>query len=294
LIIRSKVCQLTITIIATVYNPLCNITHVGRSLLVMIRGILSLLQIYRIYEWYLGKQIDPSRLPNHIGIIMDGNRRWADSVMVDMLNGYSRGADKVYEVVNWCIDMGIKQITLYILSTENLKRRKEDIDAVLKILEDRLDSLYTDSKVYAKRMRIMAIGRLELLPERIRYLISRLEEATRAHDRYYITLAVAYGGRSEILESIRSIAFKVKEGSLDPEDIDEKVIEDHLYTKDLPKQEPDLIIRTSGEVRLSGFLLWQSAYSELVFIDIPWPEFRRIDLLRAIRTYQSRRRRFGL
>lgn len=289
---KTKIC-ITL-LIATVYNPLCNITHVGRSLLVMIRGILSLLQIYKIYEWYLGKQIDPSRLPNHIGIIMDGNRRWADSVMVDMLNGYSRGADKVYEVVNWCIDMDIKQITLYTLSTENLKRRKEDIDAVLKILEDRLDSLYTDSKVYAKRMRIMAIGRLELLPERIRYLISRLEEATREHDRYYITLAVAYGGRSEILESIRSIASKVKEGSLDPEDIDEKVIEDHLYTKDLPKQEPDLIIRTSGEVRLSGFLLWQSAYSELVFIDIPWPEFRRIDLLRAIRTYQSRRRRFGL
>jgi len=267
---------------------------VGRSLLVMIRGILSLLQVYRIYEWYLGKQIDTSRLPNHIGIIMDGNRRWADSIMVDKLNGYSRGADKVYEVINWCIEMGIKQITLYTLSTENLRRRKEDVDAVLNILEDKLDSLYTDSRVYAKRMRIMAIGRLELLPERIRYLINRLEEATREHDGYYITLAVAYGGRSEILESIRSIAYKVKEGLLDPEDIDEKVIEDHLYTKNLPKQEPDLIIRTSGEVRLSGFLLWQSAYSELVFIDIPWPEFRRIDLLRAIRTYQSRKRRFGL
>ncbi len=280
--------------IATVYNLPCNITHVGRSLLVMIRGVLSLLQVYRIYEWYLSKQIDTSRLPNHIGIIMDGNRRWADSIMVDKLNGYSRGADKVYEVVNWCIEMGIKQITLYTLSTENLKRRKEDIDAILNILEDRLDSLYTDNRVYAKRMRIMAIGRLELLPECIRYLINRLEEATREHDGYYITLAVAYGGRSEILESIRSIAYKVKEGLLDPEDIDEKVIEDHLYTKDLPKQEPDLIIRTSGEVRLSGFLLWQSAYSELVFIDIPWPEFRRIDLLRAIRTYQSRKRRFGL
>ncbi|MEM4192498.1 MAG: polyprenyl diphosphate synthase, partial [Candidatus Nitrosocaldus sp.] len=111
---------------------------------------------------------------------------------------------------------------------------------------------------------------------------------------YYITLAVAYGGRAEIVESIKRIAEKVKRGEIEPDDIDEKVIEDHLFTRDLPKQEPDLIIRTSGEVRLSGFLLWQSAYSELVFLDVLWPEFRRIDLLRAIRIYQSRKRRYGL
>ncbi len=266
----------------------------GRVVVSIIRNLLALMQVYRVYEWYLEKQLDTSKMPRHIGIIMDGNRRWADNFMMDRLNGYKIGAEKVYDVVNWCIDMNIRQITLYVLSTENLKRRKEDLDAVFKVLEDRLDSLYYDKRVYEKRMRIKAIGRLDILPENIRYLISRLEEATKEHDNYYITLAIAYGGRVEIVESIKRIAIKVKEGLLKPEDIDEKVIEEHLYTRDLPYQEPDLIIRTSGEVRLSGFLLWQSAYSELVFIDIPWPEFRRIDLLRAVRTYQSRKRRFGL
>lgn len=266
----------------------------SRVVVSIIRNLLNFMQVYRVYEWYLNKQLDPSRMPRHIGIIMDGNRRWASNYMMDRFNGYKVGARKVYDVVNWCIDMNIRQVTLYVLSTENLKRKKEDLDAVLKVLEDRLDSLYYDKRVYEKRMRIKAIGRVDVLPENIRHLINRLEEATKEHDNYYIILAVAYGGRGEIVESIRSIAYKVKEGLLKPEEIDEKVIEEHLYTKDLPYQEPDLIIRTSGEVRLSGFLLWQSAYSELVFIDIPWPEFRRIDLLRAVRTYQSRKRRFGL
>ncbi|MEM1951033.1 MAG: polyprenyl diphosphate synthase [Candidatus Nitrosocaldus sp.] len=260
----------------------------------IIRNLLNLTGAYKVYEWYLEKQLDPRRIPNHIGIIMDGNRRWSESFMFDKFDGYAIGADKVYKAVEWCIDLGVRQITLYVLSTENLRRSKEDLESLFRVLESRLDSLYHDPRVYEKRMRIKAIGKVERLPESIRAKIHRLEEATREHDGYYITLAVAYGGRAEIVESIKRIAEKVKRGEIEPDDIDEKVIEDHLFTRDLPKQEPDLIIRTSGEVRLSGFLLWQSAYSELVFLDVLWPEFRRIDLLRAIRIYQSRKRRYGL
>ncbi|MCS6767615.1 MAG: polyprenyl diphosphate synthase [Candidatus Nitrosocaldus sp.] len=260
----------------------------------VIRHLLNITGAYRVYEWYLEKQLDPSRIPNHIGIIMDGNRRWSDSLMFDRLDGYAMGADKVYKAVEWCMDMGVRQITLYVLSLENLRRSKDDLDALFRVLEAKLDSLYHDARVYEKGMRIKAIGRIERLPEGIRSRIARLEEATKDHDRYYITLAVAYGGRGEIVESIKRIAEKVRRGELSPDAIDESVIEEHLYTSDLPKQEPDLIIRTSGEVRLSGFLLWQSAYSELVFLDVLWPEFRRIDLLRAIRMYQSRKRRYGL
>ncbi len=265
-----------------------------RMLIGIIRHILNISGAYKVYEWYLEKQLDPNKIPNHIGIIMDGNRRWSDSFMLDRLNGYVMGADKVYKAVEWCIGLGVRQITLYVLSTENLRRSKEDLEPLFRVLEAKLDNLYHDPIVYEKRMRIKAIGRTGMLPESIRAKIHRLDEATKDHDAYYITLAVAYGGRGEIVESIRKVAAKVKRGEIEPDDIDEKVIEEHLYTKDLPKQEPDLIIRTSGEVRLSGFLLWQSAYSELVFLDVLWPEFRRIDLLRAIRMYQNRKRRYGL
>lgn len=265
-----------------------------RILVSVIRYLLNLAGAYKVYEWYLEKQLDPKRIPNHIGIIMDGNRRWSESLMLDKFDGYAIGADKVYKAVEWCMNLGIRQITLYVLSTENLRRSKEDLGSLFKVLESRLDDLYHDSRIYEKRMRIKVIGKVERLPEGIKTKIHRLEEATREHDGYYITLAIAYGGRAEMVESIRRIAEKVKKGEIEPDAIDEKVIEDNLLTRELPKQEPDLIIRTSGEVRLSGFLLWQSAYSELVFLDVLWPEFRRIDLLRAIRIYQSRKRRYGL
>jgi tritrans,polycis-undecaprenyl-diphosphate synthase [geranylgeranyl-diphosphate specific] len=233
-------------------------------------------------------------MPKHIGIIVDGNRRWAKHNTLTAVDTYRLGADKLEQVLDWCIELGIQTVTVYVLSTENFNRTKEDLDSLYKVLEERLERLFHDERVYRNQIRIKAIGKLEMLPERIMNLINRLEDVTRDYNRHYLNIAVAYGGRAEILESIRSIAGNIARGEIDPNKISEQLIEQHLYTYHLPHPDPDLIIRTSGESRLSGFLLWQSAYSELIFADTLWPEFRRIDLLRAIRTYQARQRRYGV
>ena len=259
----------------------------------MLNLLLRLARAYSVYEWYLKNQIDLNKLPKHIGIILDGNRRWANHKMLSALECYRLAADKVENVIDWCLELDIQSVTLYVLSTENFNRSKEDLSAVYQVLEERLERLYHDRRVYEKEIRIKAIGKLDLLPERIIALIQRLEDVTRDYTKHYLNLAVAYRGRTEIVESIRSIAGDIACGLIEPDRINEQMVEQHLYTYHLPNPDPDLIIRTSGEVRLSGFLLWQSAYSELIFVDTLWPEFRRIDLLRAIRTYQARQRRYG-
>jgi tritrans,polycis-undecaprenyl-diphosphate synthase [geranylgeranyl-diphosphate specific] len=175
-----------------------------------------------------------------------------------------------------------------------MKRREEqEVEDILRLFNERLRRIIKDKDIHNKRVRVCAIGRLNSLPPETQELIKDAEEATKDYDNHYLNIAVAYGGRAEIIDAMKRIAEEVKEGKLESDDIDEKIVEDHLYTAHLPKSEPDLVIRTSGEERLSGFLLWQTAYSELCFMDVYWPDFRQIDLLRAIRTFQKRERRFG-
>ncbi|MEX0911414.1 MAG: polyprenyl diphosphate synthase [Nitrosopumilaceae archaeon] len=228
-----------------------------------------------------------------MAIILDGNRRWAKRNLILKTDGHFRGADAVENLLDWCEELGIKIITLYVLSAENLARDDDELRYLLDLIKTRLEKLYDDPRIHKNRMRVKAIGRVELLPESLRSVLSRLEEATKNYDNHYLNIAIAYGGQNELVDAIKKIAAKIKDGSLDVNSINKDVIESCLYTSHLPQASPDMILRTSGEKRLSGFLIWQSAYSELVFMDVFWPEFRKIDLMRAIRTFQKRTRRLG-
>ncbi|MEM2273531.1 MAG: polyprenyl diphosphate synthase [Candidatus Bathyarchaeia archaeon] len=259
----------------------------------MLRTLLSLLGIYKIYEKWLWHQVKGKSKPEHIAIILDGNRRWATRGGLEPWMGHYYGAKRMEEVLRWCLDLGVKSITLYAFSTENFQRPKEEVEKLMHLFREKLGELLVSEEVRKYKVKVKVIGRTHLLPPDLQEMIYRIEEKTKYFNERYLNLAIAYGGRAEIIDAVKEIAQKVAEGKLSPEEIDEKIFEQHLYTSFLPKQDPDLIIRTSGEERLSGFLLYQSAYSELCFLDVYWPEFRRIDLLRAIRTYQKRIRRFG-
>jgi len=232
-------------------------------------------------------------MPNHIAIILDGNRRWAKRNLIMKLEGHFRGADAVEKLLDWCEELNIKIITLYVLSSENLSRQDEELDYLYDLINERLLKLYNDPRIHKNRMKVKAIGSVELLPDFLRDILNKLEDTTKDYDSHYLNIAIAYGGQNELVDAIKKIGTKIKDGSLDVSQIDKDVIESSLYTSHLPQSSPDMILRTSGEKRLSGFLLWQSAYSELVFMDIYWPEFRKIDLMRAIRTFQKRGRRLG-
>ena len=256
-------------------------------------SLVSYLGIYRIYESILSRSIKKEEIPRHIAIILDGNRRWAVKQLASRRYGHIAGADTAENVLEWCHEIGVKTITLYVLSTENLERSRDEINEILGLLRERLEKLLKDERIVKYGIRVKALGKLDLLSPEIRELLHELEEGTKDYSGHYLNIAVAYGGRTEIVDSVRKIAEYVREGKLKPEEIDQKTIEQSLYTSYLENPEPDLVIRTSGEERLSGFLLWQSAYSELVFQDEYWPEFRKIDLMRAIRIYQKRARRYG-
>ena len=252
-----------------------------------------MLGVYRVYEKWLWHQVKNNPKPEHIGIILDGNRRWALNHSLDPNIGHYYGADKTEEMLRWCLDLGVRSVTLYVFSTENFKRPRREVQELMRLFEERLQKILENRDIHRYKVCVKAIGRINLLPKKIQKIIGEIERETRDYNEHFLNLAIAYGGRAEIIDATKKIAEKIKRGELSVEDIDEKVFEENLYTSHLPKQDPDLIIRTSGEERLSGFLLYQSAYSELCFIDVYWPEFRRIDLLRAVRTYQKRKRRFG-
>jgi tritrans,polycis-undecaprenyl-diphosphate synthase [geranylgeranyl-diphosphate specific] len=262
----------------------------GRAL---VETFLQASGIYSFYERRLESEIVKSPLPNHIAIVLDGNRRWARLHFLDPGIGHNHGADKAEELLNWIHDIGVKITTLYILSTENLERKDSELENIYKLLEVKLERLYEDERVHRRRMKIKAIGDVKLLPRKLQEILTRLEESTAEYDSMFLNIAIAYGGQKELIEAIRKIAQMAKQGQIEVDDINEKTIESCLYTSHLPHPSPDLILRTSGEKRLSGFLIWQSAYSELMFMDVFWPEFRKIDLMRAIRTYQRRVRRYG-
>jgi len=257
---------------------------------------LPLRLLYWIYERRLLNQLIQRPMPHHIGIILDGNRRHARKRgLSDPCEIYQRGAEKLDGILDWCADLRIPALTLWVFSTENLKRTQAEVSGILSAIEAKVAALAHDPLMHQKRVRIQAIGRLDLLPESVVTAIRAAETATAQYDLMTLTIAVGYGGREEIADAVRSfIKMQAREGaSLSDviERITPEAIACHLYAADLP--DPDLIIRTSGEIRLSGFLLWQSVHSEFYFTDVFWPAFRKIDFLRAIRAYQARNRRLG-
>jgi len=259
----------------------------------VLKRFLSVIGAYKFYEKWLWYQVKNGVKLEHIAIVLDGNRRWASEKVLDPWLGHEIGAEKVDELLEWCQKLDVKCITLYAFSTENFRRPKDEIEEIMRIAEEKFREILTDERIHRNKVRVKVIGRVNLLPESLQQLIVNVEKATQDYDEHFLNIAFAYGGRAEIVDAAKKIAEKVQEGELSPEKVDEQIFEQHLYTSHMPKQDPDLIIRTSGEERLSGFLLWQSAYSELCFLDVYWPDFRLIDLLRAVRTFQNRKRRFG-
>ena len=259
-----------------------------------LRASLDLLGVPRIYERMVWNQVKNGPIPEHIGIILDGNRRWARRRGLAPWRGHEEGAKKVEDFLDWCGEIKkIRTITLYAFSTENFQRSSQEVSEILRLLKEYLESLLRDERIRKNEIRVKVLGRVQVLPEEFQDLIRRVEASTAHYERHYFNFAVAYGGRTEIVDAVTSLAGDVKSGKLALDGIDERVIESYLYTAHLPKCNPDLIIRTSGEVRLSNFMTWQGAYSELCFVDVFWPDFRKLDLLRAIRMYQKRQRRFG-
>ena len=259
----------------------------------MLEGFLSAIGAYKLYEKWLWYQVKNGVKPDHIAIILDGNRRWASEKALNPWFGHEKGAERVDQLLGWCLKLGVKSITLYAFSTENFRRSKNEVKEIMRITKEEFEKILTDERIHKNKVHVKVIGRLSLLPKDLQQLIMDVENATQDYDEHFLNLALAYGGRAEIVDAAKKIAERVHEGELGLQEIDEQIFEKYLYTSHMSKQDPDLIIRTSGEERLSGFLLWQSAYSELCFLDVYWPGFRFIDLLRAVRTFQKRRRRFG-
>lgn len=255
--------------------------------------MLKISGLYSLYTKKLEKEIHNGVIPNHVALILDGNRRWAKKNLSLQKIGHWRGADAVENLLDWCEEFNIKIITLYALSLENLDREDDELYYLYELIESRLKKLYNDPRIHRNKMRVSGIGRIDLLPQSIRDILEKLDDATKEYDNHFLNVALAYGGQNELVDAVKKIGTKIKEGKLDVEQINKEEIESNLYTSYLPQSSPDMILRTSGEKRLSGFLMWQSAYSELVFMDIFWPEFRKIDLMRAIRTFQKRNRRLG-
>lgn len=228
----------------------------------------------------------------HIGIIMDGNRRFSKKLMLEPWKGHEWGAKKVKQVIEWCKEFGIKEVTLYAFSIENFNRPKEEFDHLMNLFKREFDRLATPKqleKLNSEGIRINFIGRIEMFPKKVYESMKTLMKKTARNKRYIVNFAMAYGGRAEIVDAVKRIAHGIKKGKIDVNNIDEKLIEKNLYMR----SEPDLIIRTSGEQRTSGFLIWQGSYAELFFCKKYWPEFEKADLAAAIADYNSRERRFG-
>lgn len=245
-----------------------------------------------IYEKTLLEQIkENGNVPYHIGIITDGNRRFAKEMGKDANYGHEKGKEKLEEVLEWCMEIGTKIVTVYVFSTENFKRNMDEVDFLFHLINDSLKNMVIDPRVIKNKIRVRVIGNTESLPQYLQETIKYVEEKTGGYNDFKLNLAVGYGGREEIIDAIKKIAQDYSNGKIKIDDINEENFKKYLYDGSIP--DPDLILRTSGEERISNFLLWQSAYSELYFSDVYWPDFRKIDFLRAVRTYQNRQRRFG-
>ena len=248
--------------------------------------------LYTLYEQRLQRQLRDRRRPKHVAIMCDGNRRWAkENGFTDVSHGHRVGAKKIVEVVDWCDEQDIEAVTVYLLSTENLRRSATELDLLMRIIGDVSDELAAAKG----RFRLHVMGRPELLPEELRERMRHAESRTANHGGVHVNIAVGYGGRQEIVDGVQKLVDELASRGVPADEmsgyITDDAIGDHLYTSGQP--DPDLVIRTSGEQRLSGFLLWQSAYSEIWFTDTYWPAFRRLDFLRALRDFSVRERRYG-
>ena len=247
--------------------------------------------LYPAYEARLVRQLPADRLPHHIGVMLDGNRRWARAVGADTATGHRAGAANIEPFLDWCEELGIGVVTLWLLSTDNLNRPQQELASLLRIIGEVVEELAA-----AGRWRINPVGALDLLPDDTARTLKEAAAATRAVEGIWVNVAVGYGGRREITDAVRSLLQHHAKAGTSIEELaqvlDVEHIADHLYTKGQP--DPDLVIRTSGEQRLGGFLLWQSAHSEFYFCEAYWPDFRRVDFLRALRDYAVRNRRFGV
>jgi short-chain Z-isoprenyl diphosphate synthase len=247
--------------------------------------------LYPAYEWRLVRHLPHAKLPKHVGVMLDGNRRWARAAGADTATGHRAGAANISPFLGWCDELDIEVVTLWLLSTDNLNRPADELEPLLRIIEGVVTDLAADG-----RWRLNPVGALDLLPDATARTLKEAASATRDVDGVLVNIAVGYGGRREIADAVRSLLHHhAAEGTSIEElasilDVDH--IADHLYTKGQP--DPDLVIRTSGEQRLGGFLLWQSAHSEFYFCEAYWPDFRRVDFLRALRAYAVRNRRFGV
>jgi undecaprenyl diphosphate synthase len=237
----------------------------------------------------LKEQIKPETLPHHIAIIMDGNGRWAKGKGFNRIFGHKNGVTAVRETTEACAELGIKYLTLYAFSSENWNRPKFEVNALMELL---IETIKKETETFIKNgIKLNTIGRIEHLPAKAHKSLLELKELTKNHNKLELVLALSYGSKDEIVEAVKSISEKVKAGTLQPENITNETISQHLYTHNIP--DPELLIRTSGEHRISNFLLWQIAYSELYFTEVLWPDFRKEDLYNAIISYQHRERRFG-
>jgi short-chain Z-isoprenyl diphosphate synthase len=249
--------------------------------------------VYGVYERRLASALHRagSPVPRHVGVILDGNRRWAKSVGASSREGHQRGADKIEQLLRWCDEAGVEVVTLWLLSTDNLSRPEAELAPLLRIIENVVTDLAADGNPWT----LNVVGALDLLPDQTARTLKEATAGTGGRPGVLVNVAVCYGGRREIADAVRSMlqAHAAEGTSIEEvaELLDVEHISEHLYTSGQP--DPDLVIRTSGEQRLGGFLLWQSAHSEFYFCDAFWPEFRRIDFLRALRAYAARQRRFG-
>ena len=251
---------------------------------------------YRLYERRLERTLEGRPRPAHVGVILDGNRRYARSRRLGSVSeGHRVGAEKIHDLVEWCAALGIPHVTLWLLSTENLDRDEAELGDLVAIISETARRLAVEERHTERGVRVSALGALDIVPDALRQTLKEAEEASAHRDGLHVQVAVGYGGRQEICDALRGLlADRASRGqSLEDvvADLSPEVIEAHLYSNGVP--DPDLIIRTSGEIRLSGFLLWQSAHSEFYFCDAYWPDFRRTDFLRALRDFGSRQRRYG-
>lgn len=252
--------------------------------------------LYWLYERRLWRAVRATdHLPRHIGIIMDGNRRFAKAIGLDVKAGHDYGAGKAREVLDWCLELGIKHVTLWGFSTDNRGRAPDEVGHLHALFAEQARSLLTDQRLHANKVRVRIIGDIGDFPDDAKTALAEMEAATRDYDGMSVNVALGYGGREEIVDAVKRLVSEQLGAGTDPADVARSIttegITKHLYTAGMP--DPDFVIRTSGEVRLSGFLLWQTAYSEFYFCDANWPEFRKVDFLRAVRDFQARERRYG-
>lgn len=261
-----------------------------KMILALLRNTI-LSPLYRVYGNRLLRQVQGCKPPVHVGFILDGNRRYATKKGLAATLGHHYGANKVEELLGWCLETRIKVVTMYAFSTENAKRGDEEVSNIMELAKERFEKLISDERIHRNKVRVTVLGDLERLPEGVRASLQHAMDSTKEYDSFFLNVCMAYGSTAEIVNAVKQIGRDIKNGALDPEDITYDMIHEHLLTGSVP--DPDLIIRTGGEARLSNFLLLQSAYAELFFIDVFLPAFRKIDFLRIIRDYQRRDRRYG-